>query len=135
MIFKEELDKLIGYMGSDEDAFEKQFIFMRENFTEQEQINQIEKSIQAKLDESAKRIDDFVEEAKVKLQLIPVAEIVSLSYISEKYFKRTRNWLYQKVNGNKVNGKPAQFTKNEINTLNFAIQDISKKLGSTVISL
>ncbi|MDR3219914.1 MAG: DUF5053 domain-containing protein [Dysgonamonadaceae bacterium] len=135
MKFKEELGKLIGYMGSDEDAFEKQFIFMRENFTTPEQISQMEKGIQVQLDESAKRIDDFIEDAKVKLQLSPVMEIVSLSYISEKYFNRTRNWLYQKVNGNKVNGKPARFTENEINTLNFAIQDISKKLGSTVISL
>jgi hypothetical protein len=135
MKFKEELDKLIGYMSSDEDAFEKQFMFMRENFTAPEQIAQIEKRISTKLDESAERIDDFIEDAKVKLQLSPVAEIVSLSYISENYFNRTRNWLYQKVNGNKVNGKPARFTKNEINTLNFAIQDISKKLGSTVISL
>jgi hypothetical protein len=39
------------------------------------------------------------------------------------------------VNGSIVNGKPAKFTPAEIDTLNYALQDISKKIGSTVISL
>ena len=87
------------------------------------------------IDNSIERVDDFIEATKVKMQLMEVTEIVSLSYIAKNYFHKTRTWLYQKINGNKVNGKEASFTKEEINTLNYAIQDISKKLGSTVISL
>ncbi len=33
-----------------------------------------------------------------------------------------------------VNGKPAKFTQEEISTLNFAFNDISKKIGSVHIS-
>ena len=35
--------------------------------------------------------------------------------------------LYQRLNGNLVNGKPARFTPDELQTFNNALQDISKK--------
>jgi hypothetical protein len=91
--------------------------------------------VEKELDESGKRIDAFIEEAKVKVQLMDITKIISLSYVSEHYFNRTGNWLYQKINGNRLNDNSERFTSHEIEILNFAIQDISKKLGSTVISL
>jgi hypothetical protein len=62
-----------------------------------------------------------------------VTKVVSLSYIAKNYFNRTRQWLYQKINGNIVNGRPVKFTQEEIDTLNFAIHDISRKLSSITI--
>jgi hypothetical protein len=134
MNLKVELEKLKEYyFGSDQEKFQKHYLYVCDKFPgEKEQIDNYLASI---IDESIKRIDDFIEEAKVKMQLMEITEIVSLSYIAKNYFHRTRTWLYQKINGNIINGKPATFTKEEINTLNYAIQDISKKLGSTVISL
>ena len=38
------------------------------------------------------------------------------------------------MNGNIINGKPAKFTEEEIKNLNFALQDISKKIGSVRVS-
>jgi hypothetical protein len=135
MNLTDELNKLQALIGKDTDAFIAQYKFLMENFKTDEEQKNIRNFVEKAMKAQVQKVDDFVEDAKIKLQLMPVTEIVSLSYISEKYFNRTRNWLYQKVNGNKINGKPARFTENEINTLNFAIQDISKKLGSTVISL
>jgi hypothetical protein len=135
MNLADELNKLQTFVGKDVESFIAQHEFIIENFKSDEDQKNIHDFVENAMKAQVQKIDDFVEEAKVKQQLIPVAEIVSLSYISEKYFNRTRTWLYQKVNGNKINGKPARFTENEINTLNFAIQEISKKLGSTVISL
>lgn len=43
--------------------------------------------------------------------------------------------MYQRINGNKGNGKEASFTQEEIAILNAAIQDITKKLNSKVVSL
>ena len=86
------------------------------------------------LSESEERIDSFIEES-VKMQLAKISQIISLSYISQRYFCKTRNWLYQKVNGCLINGKPAKFTPEEVSTLNFALQDISKEIGSTVIKV
>lgn len=80
--------------------------------------------------ETADRAEAVVKTTRVREQLEPALPILPLSYIAEQYFKKTRHWLYQKINGNIVNGKPAQFTEEEIHTLNTALQDISKKIGS-----
>ncbi len=128
-----ELEKLKRlYSGSTED-FEIHYLSLCEKFPNQKK--QIDEYMEGIINQSIKETDTFIEETKVKMQLMQVTEIVSLSYIAKNYFHKTRTWLYQKINGNKVNGKEASFTKEEIDTLNYAIQDISKKLGSTVISL
>ena len=87
------------------------------------------------IDESIQRVDKFIEETKIKMQLMEVSKIVSLSYIAKEYFHKTRTWLYQRINGNNVNGREVKFTTDEVNTLNYALQDISRKIGSTVISV
>lgn len=80
--------------------------------------------------ETADRAEALVKQTRVREQLENALPVLPLSYIAEHYFKKSRQWLYQKINGNIVNGKPAQFTDEEINTLNTALQDISKKIGS-----
>ncbi len=62
-----------------------------------------------------------------------ILPMTSLAYIAKNYFKKTRQWLYQRINGTMVNGKPAQFTKEELELLNFALKDMGRKLISTVI--
>ena len=134
MNLQTELEKLKElYSGSNAEEFEKQYLSICENFSnEREQVDKYMKNI---IEDSINKTDTFIEDTKIKIQLMEITEIVSLSYIAKKYFNKTRAWLYQKVNGNKVNGKSASFTQEEINTLNSAIQDISKKLASTVISV
>ena len=61
-------------------------------------------------------------------------DIISLSYLAKRYFNKSRSWLYQRMNGNIVNGKPARFTSDELATLNRALKDISEKLGSLSVS-
>ena len=134
MNLQAELEKLKElYFGENSELFEKQYLSISDNFPDElEEVNNYMKNV---IDSSIAKKQAFIEETKIKMQLMEVTEIVSLSYIAKKYFNKTRTWLYQKVNGNKVNGKAAVFTQEEISTLNFAIQDISKKLSSTVISL
>jgi len=55
--------------------------------------------------------------------------------IMKTLFKKTDAWLYQRINGNIVNGKSATFTESELNTMKFALQDLSAKLGSLSTSL
>ena len=135
MNLQEELDKLKPFVGKDDAAFEKQIDFLYEKFNSEEEKEVITNFIMSELNESGKKIDNFICEAKVRIQLSEISEIVSLSYIARTYFQKTRNWLYHRVNGSMINGKPAHFTAEEINTLNIALQDISKKIGSTAISL
>ncbi|MBE6281265.1 MAG: DUF5053 domain-containing protein [Bacteroides sp.] len=71
-----------------------------------------------------------MEEMTYRLQMGEVLEIVNLSYIAKKYFGRTQSWLSQRINGCTVNGKKATFTETEIETLNHALDDIAKIIGS-----
>jgi hypothetical protein len=136
MELKKELEKLKVYYSdsSKTEDFKKQLIYLREKFTSKDELAKIDKYVKDLANESINRTDEFIKDIEVRVQLMEVTEVVSLSYIAKNYFNKTRQWLYQKINGNVVNGKPAKFTPEEINTLNFAIHDISKKLGSITIS-
>lgn len=58
-----------------------------------------------------------------------VQDVVSLSYIAQEYFKKDRSWLYQRINGTLVNGKPATFTENELMILADSLKDIGLKIS------
>ena len=134
MELKNELAKLNKLKSVDSGKFESQYLSLKEKFTSPEEMQLIDDYINNMLSKSEERIDSFIEES-VKMQLTKVSQIISLSYISQRYFCKTRNWLYQKINGCSVNGKPVKFTPEEMSTLNFALQDISKEIGSTIIKI
>ena len=56
--------------------------------------------------------------------------MLNLSYIARKYFRKSRAWLSQRINGNNVNGKPCRFTPEELDTFNNALRDMSLRLSS-----
>lgn len=72
---------------------------------------------------------DEAEDLLVRERLEEVLPMISISYIARTYFHKSRQWFYQKLNGNTVNGKPARFTPEEIETLNFALKDMSRKIS------
>ena len=84
--------------------------------------------------ESAKQTLKAVKQLKVKEQIKEMQEIISMSFIAKTYFSKTKSWMSQRKNELNVNGKPAQFTPEEINILNEAFKDISKKVGEFRIS-
>ena len=88
-------------------------------------------SMVASATETAERATQLV----MKQKLRDVLPAISLVYIAKTYFNKTDTWLYQKVNGNAVNGKPASFSPAELETMKFALNDLSHKLGSLSTSL
>jgi hypothetical protein len=134
MNLKEELNKLKPLIGGNSEKFEEQLKVIRNNFKSAEDMKLIDKFIRSGLNEITAELKDFNKEMNLSIQLKEVSQIVSLSYIAQNYFHKTRSWFHQRIGGNKVNGKSAKFTADEIETLNYALQDISKKIGSTVIS-
>jgi len=84
--------------------------------------------------ESARKTLSDAKELKIKEQLSQISEIISMAYIAKTYFNKSKSWLSQRINEFDVNGKPAKFMPEEIDTLNFAIKDISSKLGTVRIS-
>lgn len=67
----------------------------------------------------------------VKGMLGNCADMINLSYIAKQYFNRDRTWLYQRINGAIVNGKPAAFTQQELKVLADALHEISLTISDT----
>lgn len=133
MALKDELQALKPLFGTDSPEFYTRMKEIASTYHSEEDKKTVEAFVLEHLQNIDKRLD-VIEESAIKLQLQEIAEIVSLSYLAKKYFNKSRSWLYQRLNGNMVNGKPARFTQEELQTFNNALQDISKRIGSLSIS-
>lgn len=133
MTLREELLLLEPLLGTDSPEFYDKVESIAARYNSDRDKREIAGFISERLADTDKRIDEL-EERTVKMQMQEVSEMISLSYLAKHYFNKSRSWLYQRLNGNTVNGKPARFTEEELTTLNNALKDISEKLGSLSIS-
>ena len=118
-------------------AFQKERQSRLDAMTERERkayLEVTEKALQETVKE-ARRFVERAEDALLRDKLGEIPEVISLSYIAKKYFGRSRNWLYQRINGYLVNGKPARFTDEERKKFVAAINDISDMQKKTSLSL
>ncbi|WP_080902873.1 DUF5053 domain-containing protein [Parabacteroides sp. Marseille-P3160] len=82
--------------------------------------------------ERAEKIGRYVD---IKVKLADILDIVSMSYIAEKYFKKSRSWFSQRLNNHKRNGIPVSFTDEELDILSNALDDIGQKLRNVARSI
>ena len=87
--------------------------------------------------DAVKRIYDDVMDDKatrmteqLRMQLKALAPALSLGFIAKTYFGKSSTWLYQRLNGNVVNGKIAHFTCDEIKTFKSALADLGTQLSA-----
>ncbi|MDR1937756.1 MAG: DUF5053 domain-containing protein [Tannerellaceae bacterium] len=85
--------------------------------------------------EAVERADAVYNYVSIRIKLEPILDVVSLSYIAEKYFKKSRSWLSQRLNENFVNGHLTTFTNEELKTLSDALNDIADKIKNTARSI
>jgi hypothetical protein len=78
--------------------------------------------------EEARELTAILESQILKKKLEPILGFITLSEIATKYFNRPRHWLYARINGNIINGKPVRFTDDELNTFQTALRDIAERL-------
>jgi len=108
------------------------------------------KNLSSKSEEDKKIFADaFIQKAKnasneannlcdaidIRLKLGKVLDMVSMSYIAQNYFNKSKSWFSQRMNGHLVNGSPVYFTKEELLTLSTALDDISKQINETARSI
>ena len=86
-------------------------------------------------DEGMRKIIDDADEMIFRAKLGDLPEALSFSYIAQKYFGKSRGWLMQKVNGNKIRGKTVSFTDDERRQFREALQDLSKKMSAVAMIL
>lgn len=95
---------------------------------------ELEKGV-IEFDKGMRKIIEEADEKIFRAKLGDLPEALSLSYIAKKYFGKSRGWLMQKVNGNKVNGKIAVFTDEERLVFRKALQDLSEKMSAVAMTL
>lgn len=127
----DDLKKSRTLQGEELDNFLYQ---IRDKYTSEEDKKVITDFMMNEADLILAEMDRISNEITIRQQLKEVSEILSLSYIAKKYFNKTRTWLYQRINGNIVHGKAAKFTDEELETLRFALKDISNRIGSLTIN-
>ena len=103
-----------------------------------EEKEAFKKASEAGLKATVNACNDYIEraeEAILRDKLGELPEAISFSYIAKKYFGKSRNWLYQRINGNIVNGKKARFTDNELKTFLNALNDVSEMIHQTSLKI
>lgn len=135
---KEELDELREIFRNitpeTEEEYQNRFLSIQERYTSPEDIeaiNDFMMSLYKVMDEKIEEVDRLL---TIQEQLKPYKEILPISYIARTYFGKSAAWLQQRLYGYKVRGKVYSLSDKDINTLNLAIQDISKKIGSLSIT-
>jgi len=87
-------------------------------------------------------LDDFDARAKIatdsisiRIQLAQVSQYVSLAYIAEQYFGKSRQWLNNKLKGNLCNGKRSYLSPEEIQKLSSALVEISDEIKTAALKI
>lgn len=98
---------------------------------QKEYINRQSKGFDKALAFAKKECDELA----LYSQLGDVSRYVSLAQISSDYFGKTKQWLYQRIKGYSINGKPAKFTDIEKEQFRNALLDISNKIKDTALNI
>ena len=128
---KKELELLRTELGTP--AFDEHLDRMEGAYTSEADKKMINEYVKLMLDDIGKELKDVRHEVDVLKTLKSISDMISFKYIAETYFKKSKAWFSQRLNGNTVHGKVCRFSEDELDTLRFALQDISKKIGSLSI--
>lgn len=128
---KNELEQLKKDFGTPE--FDIRLEVMKGKYVSDEEKKLISKCVMSLLDKVGEDVQAIKAELDVLEAVKGISDMISFKYIAEKYFHKSKSWFSQRLNGNKVHGKPCKFSEEELEILRFALQDISKKIGSLSI--
>jgi hypothetical protein len=134
MKLSEKLKNSIPQLTGDFETYKKTVDELLANASGEKERELIEEFIGETISADSRQLITDTKILCLKVQLYEYNEVIPYSYIAKKYFNKSKAWLSQRVNGYGVNRKKAKFTEEELETFSFAIQDISKKLGSITLS-
>lgn len=96
-------------------------------------IQEMNEALAYLLNEADKHLDNVEESFNAYTmheRMGSLTEVINIAYIARNYFGKTRQWLYQRLKCQVVNGKPASFTPEEEATFIYALNDIGLKISS-----
>ena len=112
------------------DEIGEQFSFLSDSEKEE-----VRKEFLSSLDEKIEEAKETLERVDIFIEMSEISKYVSLSAIARNYFGKSKEWLYQRINGYMVNGKRAKFTDEEKKKLAEALKDISRQLNEVSLRI
>ena len=103
-------------------------LWLKENSTNAEVKEAYNRFMTEGLAEVKSGVDKLREQIDSRYDLLPI------SYIAQHYFGKSKAWLYQRLNGNKVRGKVYTLNDEQKNIFNSAVKDIARQIGSVQLS-
>jgi hypothetical protein len=87
------------------------------------------------LDAKLEEANRLIKKVDIALEIDEISKYVSLSKIASTYFGKSKEWLYQRIKGYLINGKPASFSEDERKVLATALEDISRMAHETSLRI
>ena len=103
-------------------------LWLKENSANEEVKEAYNRFMTEGLAEVKSSVDKLREQIDSRYDLLPI------SYIAQHYFGKSKAWLYQRLNGNKVRGKVYTLNDEQKNIFNSAVKDIARQIGSVQLS-
>jgi hypothetical protein len=133
--YKNELENLLATGRNLPDAeFDKLVDSFFKGKSESEKEKIVDSLIEVKLSKW-EQIKDVSAEISVLEQLDGMEEFVNLASISRTYFGKTKSWIYQRLHGYPIHGKPAKFTDEEKRKLSDALLSISENIKAVAYKI
>jgi len=134
-LLKNEYDKLLL---SGRTLSESEFLKKTEEFLEwktEEEKEYIRNCMFDVFKEKVSEIKSIKSEISVLKQLSGVEEYINMAKISKEYFGKTKSWIYQRLHGYPVHGKPAKFTNAEKKKLSDALMQLSEDIKAVAMKI
>ena len=111
--YNKEIESLLANGRKMSEAEFKKYLdsyFTNKSDSEKEKLG--EELLKVKLSkwEQIKKIDN---EISFLTQLDGIESLLNLTQFSKRYFGKTKSWLFQRLHGWNVHGRPAKFTESE----------------------
>lgn len=124
-----ELKSLMGKTDkTSEERRDEISLWLKENSANEEVKEAYNRFMTEGLAEVKSGVDKLREQIDSRYDLLPI------SYIAQHYFGKSKAWLYQRLNGNKVRGKVYTLNDEQKNIFNSAVKDIARQIGSVQLS-
>ena len=124
-----ELKSLMGKTDKvSEERRDEISLWLKENSANEEVKGAYNRFMTEGLAEVKSGVDKLREQIDSRYDLLPI------SYIAQHYFGKSKAWLYQRLNGNKVRGKVYTLNDEQKNIFNSAVKDIARQIGSVQLS-
>jgi uncharacterized protein YaiI (UPF0178 family) len=134
-----DIKKLMEEMHFAESEAEKETVkrkiekeFSKLNDNEKEMVRKI---FLESLDKQLEEAKGIIKTVDLAIALSDISQYLSLSQISKNYFGKSKEWLYQRIKGYNINGKPAEFTQADREKFAKALRDIADRLIETSLKI